>query len=152
MARSLWNLTAMLWWLKLPILWLRDFTRSYYIIRCFITSIFGNGYQYSDITLASWLLSWYLLIWTSHCNSLDDRVPVDGIIKWWRHQMEKQFRVTGPSWEESTRSFDVFFTCAWTDGWANNWDAGALKTPSCSFWRHCNSVSALHTNTMVNVQ
>ena len=53
---------------------------------------------------------------------------------------ENIFHVTGPLWgspvdspkkRSVTRSFDVFFLmCAWTNGWANNRDAGDLR-------RHC---------------
>ena len=37
--------------------------------------------------------------------------------------------VTGgfPSQRPVTRSFDVFFVFAWTNGWANNWDTGDLR-------------------------
>ena len=54
---------------------------------------------------------------------------------WWRHQNGNIWRVTGPLWEESTghqapsqrpvtRSFTVSSICAWTNGWANDRNAG----------------------------
>ena len=57
----------------------------------------------------------------------------------WRHQMETfsvllalcvgNSTVTGesPSQRPLTRSFDVSLICAWTNGWANNRDAGNLR-------------------------
>ena len=57
---------------------------------------------------------------------------------WWIHQMktfsallvlcEGNLPVTGgyPSQRPMPRSFCVFM-CAWTNGWANNWDAGDLR-------------------------
>ena len=58
---------------------------------------------------------------------------------WWRHQMETFFAllalcagnslVTGefPSQCPVTRSFNVFFICAWINGWANNREARDLR-------------------------
>ena len=58
---------------------------------------------------------------------------------WWRHQMETfsaslglcpgNEPVTGefPSQRPVTRSFDVSFICAWTNGWVNNREAGDLR-------------------------
>ena len=49
------------------------------------------------------------------------------------------FSITGPLWgyppvtgrflwqRPVTGSFDIFFICAWTNGLANNWDAGDLR-------------------------
>ena len=58
---------------------------------------------------------------------------------WWRHLMQTfsallalcvgNSPVTGefPSQRPVTRSFDVFFICAWTNNWAHNVDAGDLR-------------------------
>ena len=58
---------------------------------------------------------------------------------WWRHQMETfsallalcagNSSVTGefPSQRPVVRSFDVFFICAWTNGWVFHRDAGDLR-------------------------
>ena len=58
---------------------------------------------------------------------------------WWRHQMETfsallalcagNSPVTGefPSQRPVTRSFDISLTCAWTNRWVNNRDAGDLS-------------------------
>ena len=58
---------------------------------------------------------------------------------WWCHQMETFSMlltfcegnppVTSgfPSQRPVTRSCDVSLICAWTNGWANNWDAGSLR-------------------------
>ena len=60
-------------------------------------------------------------------------------ISWWRHQMEtfsallvlcaRNSPVTGefPPQRPVTRSFDVFFICAWINGWVNNREAGDLR-------------------------
>ena len=67
---------------------------------------------------------------------------VYSLMSWWRHQMEAfstllaicagNSPATGKfsSQRPVTRSFDVFFICAWTNGWANHRDAGDLR-------RHC---------------
>ena len=59
---------------------------------------------------------------------------------WWRHQMEKfsallaicagNSPVAGefPAQRPVTRSFDVFFICAWINGWVNNREAGDLRS------------------------
>ena len=58
---------------------------------------------------------------------------------WWRHQMKTfcallalcagNSPVTGefPTQRPVTRSFDVFFICAWINGWVNNHEAGDLR-------------------------
>ena len=58
---------------------------------------------------------------------------------WWRHQMETfsalmalcagKSPVTGefPAQRPVTRSFDVFFVCAWINAWVNNREAGDLR-------------------------
>ena len=58
---------------------------------------------------------------------------------WWRYQMEAisallalcagNSPVTGefPTLKPVTRSFDVFFICAWTNDWVNNRDASDLR-------------------------
>ena len=58
---------------------------------------------------------------------------------WWRHQMEifsallvicaGNLTVTGefPAQRSVTLSFDVIFDLLWTNGWANNRDAGDLR-------------------------
>ena len=52
---------------------------------------------------------------------------------WWRHQMEAFFALLGPLWGESSphkgqwHGALVLFTCAWTNGWANNREAGDLR-------------------------
>ena len=58
---------------------------------------------------------------------------------WWRHQMETfsallafcagNSPVTGefPAQRPATLSFDVFFICAWINGWVNNREAGDLR-------------------------
>ena len=54
--------------------------------------------------------------------------------------------VTGgfPSQRPVTRSFDIFFELRWTNGWANNGDAGDLRRHILrSLWRHCNVASFL---------
>ena len=60
-------------------------------------------------------------------------------VSWWCHQMETFSAllalcegnppVTGgfPSQRPVARSVDVFFICAWTNGWVNNRDAGDLR-------------------------
>ena len=65
---------------------------------------------------------------------------------WWPHHMEAFSAllafcegnplVTGgfPSQRPVTRSFDVSLICAWTNGWANNRDAGDLRRHLA----HCN--------------
>ena len=57
----------------------------------------------------------------------------------WRHQMETfsalltlcagNSPVIGefPAQRPVTRNFDIFFDCAWTNGWVNNRDVGDLK-------------------------
>ena len=62
-----------------------------------------------------------------------------GTLSWWRHQMETfsallalcagNSPVTAefPSQWPMTRSFDVFFICAWINGWVNNRVAGDLR-------------------------
>ena len=62
-----------------------------------------------------------------------------GNAPWWRHQMETfsallaicagNSPVPGefPTQRPVTRSFDVFFICAWINGWVNNRDAGDLR-------------------------
>ena len=76
-------------------------------------------------------------MWWSDCASIVHRVDL-----WWCHQMEifsallalcaGNSPVTGgfPSQRPLRRSLDVFFDLAWTNGWANNRDAGDLR-------RHC---------------
>ena len=61
---------------------------------------------------------------------------------WWRHQMETfprywsfMWEITGHRWIPITKASDaepLIFSliCAWTKGWANNWDAD-------DFRRHC---------------
>ena len=39
--------------------------------------------------------------------------------------------------------------CAWTNGWANNRDAGDLRPSSRSLWRHCNVFFILFQNCFV---
>ena len=59
---------------------------------------------------------------------------------WWRHQMEKKFRVTGPlcgeftgpRWIPRTKANDVelwyfLWSAPWINGWVNNRDAGDVK-------------------------
>ena len=58
---------------------------------------------------------------------------------WWRHQIETfsallafcagNSPVTGefPAQSAVTRSFDIFFICAWINAWANNREAGDLR-------------------------
>ena len=58
---------------------------------------------------------------------------------WWRHQMDifsallavctGNSPVTGefPAKRPVTRSFDIFFICAWINGWVNNGEAGDLR-------------------------
>ena len=58
---------------------------------------------------------------------------------WWRHQMETfsallalyagKSSVTGefPAQRPVTRSFDVFYGCAWINGWVNIREAGDLR-------------------------
>ena len=42
-------------------------------------------------------------------------------------------------------------TCAWTDGWPNNRDAGVFRqTPSLSLWRHCNAIRFIPISLMVS--
>ena len=74
------------------------------------------------------------ITWTIFYN-IEVHVP----IAWWRHQMgtfsallalcEGNPPVTGgfPSQRPVTRSFDVFFDLRWTNGRANNRDAGDLR-------------------------
>ena len=63
-----------------------------------------------------------------------------GTLSWWRHQMEKFFRVTGPlcgeftghRWIPLTMANDAelwwfFLICAWINGWINNHVAGDLR-------------------------
>ena len=66
---------------------------------------------------------------------------------WWRHQMETFSAlltlceglvvtpVTGgfPSQRPVTRGYDVSLICAWTNGWANNRNAGYLRH-HCAFY------------------
>ena len=69
----------------------------------------------------------------------NSKLIVSAPVTRWRHQMETfsallaicagNSPVTGefPAQRSVTRSFDVFFTCAWTNGWINNQDAGNLR-------------------------
>ena len=57
---------------------------------------------------------------------------------------ENNFRVTSPLWRVSIghkgqwrRTLIFSLICAWTNGWANNRDAGELRSYR-SLWRHCN--------------
>ena len=66
-------------------------------------------------------------------------LSVQSLISWWCHQMETYFvlltlcegnpLVTGgfPSQRPVMQSFDVFFICTWTNGWANSRDTGTLR-------------------------
>ena len=49
------------------------------------------------------------------------------------------FRVTGPLWRESTS--DRLMICAWTNGGANNRDAGDLRRLTEAWWRMCASMN-----------
>ena len=135
------------------------------------TRPFGRGdvfYKDKSSCFASYYISFAII-----------QRPVEGVaISWWRHQMETfsallvfcagNSPVPGefPSQRPVTRSFDVFsLIYAWTNVWANNRHACALRrkgahyivtlyrrdklltkqlwgwwfeTPSCSLWRHCN--------------
>ena len=65
-------------------------------------------------------------------------LPVQVCHKLWRHQMETFSTLLAlcevnppvtdgfPSQRPVTRSLDVFIICVWTNGWANNRDAGDL--------------------------
>ena len=78
------------------------------------------------------LLPWHI------CCPCDQRLQ-DIQHSWWRHQMETfsallalcagNSPVNGefPAQRPVTRSFDVFFICAWINGWINNRDAGDLR-------------------------
>ena len=79
-----------------------------------------------------------------------------GHLSWWRHQMEtfsaflalceRNPWVNGgfPSQKPVTRNFDVCLTCVWTNGWANNRDAGDLG-------RHCTHYYVIVMSTPVKV-
>ena len=64
-------------------------------------------------------------------NTWDIYSHHDDVIKW--EQLlalcEGNPPVTGrfPSQRSVTQSFDVFFSCAWVKGWANNWDASDFR-------------------------
>ena len=91
------------------------------------------GYDYKSTKVIFLLLywCWYIyqyfrikLLWYIHVRQLSTNTPVDPL-SWWRHQMETFCAllalcegnppVTGgfPSQRPVTRSFDVFFICAW---------------------------------------
>ena len=65
--------------------------------------------------------------------------PWFNLLAWWRHQMEPisallalcagNSPVTGefPAQRPVTRSFDVFFNCAWIYDWVNDHKAGDLR-------------------------
>ena len=112
---------------------------------------FISGYNYISMPQSlCWfsfpLLSKYVIIyWLSRLSKQHDAfvyyVTTDQ--SWWRHQMEKIFRVTGLFWGEShrrpvdspnksqwRRALIFSLICAWTNGCANNRDACDLK-------RHC---------------
>ena len=58
---------------------------------------------------------------------------------WWRHQMEAFSALLAicagnspltsvfPAQRPAARSFDIFFICAWINGWVNNQEAGELR-------------------------
>ena len=72
---------------------------------------------------------------------------------WWRNQMETfstllaicagNSPVTGefPAQRPVTRSFDVFFICAWNKRLSKQWWGWWFETP---LWRHCNVFVGLH--------
>ena len=75
---------------------------------------------------------------------------------WWRHQMEKNSRVTGPLYGDSpvtaefpaqrpvTRSFGIFFDLRLNKPLSeHSWDWW-FETPSCPLWRHCNAREQFH--------
>ena len=76
----------------------------------------------------------YLLLYSNHVLFVCTNV----LFSWWRHQMETysasealyegntQVAVGFISQSPVTRSFDVFFSCVWTNGSANNRGAGDL--------------------------
>ena len=43
-----------------------------------------------------------------------------------------------PAQRPVTRNFDVFFICAWMNGWVKNREAGYLKRHA--LWRHSNDM------------
>ena len=81
----------------------------------------------------------------------DSHVPLPIVVQnsktWGRHQMETFSALLAlcagnppvidgfPHKGQWRKAFDVFFICAWTNGWANT------RAPSRSLWRHCNEFS-----------
>ena len=79
--------------------------------------------------------------WTQQCDA------------WWRHQI-KPFSallalcegnppatVDSPHKGQWRGALTFSLICSWTNFWANNRDSRWFETPSCSLWRHCNSVT-----------
>ena len=68
------------------------------------------------------------------------RFPHYWSFAWWRHQMETFYALLTPCAENQfpaqrpvTRSFGIFFICAWTNSWASNGDAGDLRLHRAHF-------------------
>ena len=66
-------------------------------------------------------------------------VCIAAILSWWCHLMETFFTLLvicagnlPVTQRPATRSFDVFFDLAWTNGWVNNCDASGLRR----YWAH----------------
>ena len=88
-----------------------------------------------------WIFSWIFLILNSKIYSTAYvlKQSIRHLGTSWRHQMEAfsalralcagNSPVPGefPSQKPVTQSFDVFLICAWTNGWANNREAGDLR-------------------------
>ena len=90
--------------------------------------------QISDVLLLIW-------IWRANLIGIKNKIiwNQEKAFAWLRHQMEtfsalralcaRNSPVPGlfPAPRPVTRSFDVFFICAWMNGWVNNRDAGDLR-------------------------
>ena len=81
--------------------------------------------------------------------------------EWWRHQMEKNCRVTGHLCGEFTghrwiphtkasdaESFDVFFDLRMNKRLSKQSWGWRFETPSCSLWHNCNGMRGLAYHTL----
>ena len=110
--------------------------------------ILNAGYEYQlPVMRQMALFIWMTNISLKHFGPQVENTKQNDVIKWkhipcyWpsvRGINKGKPQVTGgvPSQRPLMWSFVFSLICAWTNGWANNGDAGEM--PSCSLWRHCN--------------